>query len=332
MSLTGDVDLPGVGKVDKKIVIPIAVAAAAFIGWRFWVARSAPADDGTVTDGEFGAVDSSIPGVIGAVSPDNSYGSGDPVPQGTDSYGFSGTTNAQWTQYVTAQLQQASDSWSYGDIVTALGNFLDNRPLSDQQQAIARAAVAVGGYPPSGSHTIVPGGNTAITVAPTGLKVASTTATTATLSFGAVAGATGYRAYRGTGSNVGSSNTSTLTVSGLKPNTSYTFTVKAVSASGATGPDSGPATGKTKGVTLKTPAKPKVSAIAKTSAHVSTGASPDADGYNWYVNGVAHGHSDHPSYTLSGLKSKTTYRVSVAADTSTGGPSKASALTSFKTK
>jgi hypothetical protein len=314
-------------------LIPIVGVGAAFVGWRFYLARNASDDDeSSIVDGEFGAVDASIPGVIGALNPNNEYGSG-PVaePPSNDSYGFHGTTNAQWSQYVISQLQQGSDSWSYSTITTAIGNYLGSRPLSDAQQAIVRSAIAVGGYPPVGSHTIVPGGNTALTVAPGGLKV-TTTATTAVLTFNSVAGAASYRAFRGVASSVGSAAQSPITVSGLKPNTSYTFSVRGVTASGKDGPESTKVTARTKAVIMPTPAKPRATSITKTSAYVSTGKVSGADGYNWYLNGMPRGHSDAPSYTMSGLKTKTNYRVSVAADTSTGAPGKQSPTVSFKTK
>lgn len=329
--LAGDVELPAVGGVPKKAVAAVAVAAVAFVAWRYYVARQdVGTDDGTIDPGMEDP--GTLPAVQGAVKDGNLYGDGSAVtPPAVDQYGFTGTTNAQWSQYAAAQLSQ-SDTWSYTDIVTALGNYLAGKPLSTLQQSIVNAAVGIAGQPPVGSHVVVPGGNTPITVAPSNLKVASTTTTTAVLTFGAVSGAAGYRAYRGTGTNVGSSVGNTLTVSGLEPNTDYKFNVAAYSASGETGPHSNTATGKTKGVTLRVPAKPRVTAIQKTSAHLATNAVPNADGYNWYINGTAHGHSDAPSYTVTGLRAATAYKASVAADTSTGAPTKASGTTAFKTK
>lgn len=325
----GTPSLPKLGK-DKKIIIPIAVVAIGYIGWRYYQASQGSGQDVAAADaGDFGD-GSSIPSVIGAVSPDNSYGSGGGDSGNTTQTGQP-TTNAEWTNLVAEKLS-ASDSWSYTDIVSALGNYLNSRPLSTQQQQIVQAAIAVGGYPPVGSHSIIPGGDTAITVAPTGLKAGTVTANSVTLVFGAVAGAAGYRAYRGVGSNVGSSVGPSLTVSGLQPNTSYTFNVAAVTASGASGPHSAPVTVKTKTVTLGKPSTPRVTAITKTSAHVSTNKVPNATGYDWWINGVAHGSSDGPAYTVTGLKSRTSYRLNVLADTATSGPGPKSDTRTFKTK
>jgi hypothetical protein len=328
--LAGEVELPAVGGVPKKAIAGIAVAAVAFVAWRYYVARQDGGTDGETVDP--GMEDpGTLPAVQGAVKDGNLYGNGDAVQPSVDQYGFTGTTNAQWTQYASTQLSQ-SDTWSYTDILTALGNFLAGKPLTTLQQSIVNAAIGVTGSPPVGSHVVVPGGNTPITIAPSGLKASNVTTSAVTLNFGAVAGAAGYRAYRGAGSNVGSAVGNTIIVSGLEPNTSYTFTVKAITAAGTAGPASNAVTVKTKGVTLRVPAKPRVSAVQKTSAHLATNAVPNADGYNWYINGTAHGHSDAPSYTVTGLSAGRSYTASVAADTSTGAPTKASGTTAFKTK
>lgn len=321
--------LPAAIKKNQKIIIPVVLVAGAYVAWRYYSAPAAE-DTGTITDGEFGAVDGSIPGVLGAVKEGNAYGSGTQEPATTSDYGFTGTTNAQWTQYATTQLQQ-SDTWSYTQIVTALGNFVNNKPLTSDQQSIVQAAIAVAGYPPSGSHTIIPGGDTGLTVAPSGLRV-TTTDDEAVLTFNPVPGAASYRAYRGIGSNIGTAQGTTITVGGLQPGTTYNFYVRAITASGKQSPASAKVAGKTKDRKLKAPSTPRVSSVQKTSAHVTTGKVTGADGYNWYVNGTAHGHSDGPAYTITGLKSRTSYKVSVRADTSTGAPGPSSGHASFKTK
>ena len=113
---------------------------------------------------------------------------------------------------------------------------------------------------------------------------------------------------------------------------SILLAVAAHAAAGTIGPRSSGATGTTKGVTLGTRRTPPVTDITKSSAKVSTSAVANANSYLWYINGIAHGHSDAPVYTVVGLKPKTNYRVSVAADTTTGAPGKQSAAKSFTTK
>lgn len=328
-------DIPKVGPVKKPVVIGIVAVGAAYVGWRYYEARQAAAasTDATDTSGTFGD-GGTLPTVPDAYTgQDVGYPDGTDTAGGTvDSYGFTGTTNSQWTQYVTTQLEQSSD-WSYSSIVGALGQFIANKPLTTAQQQIVQAAIAVAGYPPEGQHSIIPGGDAPLTVAPSGVAVTATTSTTATVTFNRVAGAGYYRVYRsGASTNVGAGDGPPITVSGLQPNTSYSFAVAADTTSGTPGPKSASVTAKTKAVTLATPRTPTVGSITATSAAVSTGAVSGATGYNWYVNGVAHGHSDAPSYTLSGLKAKTSYRVSVAADNNSQSPGKQSAQKAFTTK
>lgn len=333
MDLAGKVDVPAIGPINKKVIVGVAGGATVYIGYMFYKSRTAASADATDTTVDPGMEDpGTIPSVAGAVSSDNSYGSGSTATTSTDDYGFTGTTNSQWTQYTTTQLSQ-SDRWSYTDIVDALGNYLSGKPLSTTQQAIAQAAIAIAGYPPVGSHVIVPGGNTAITVAPTGLKVVSTTSSTVTLSYNAVAGAGYYRAYRsGASTNVGGTDGTTLTVSGLQPNTSYSFSVAADTTSGVPGPKSAAVSGKTKAVSLAKPTGLKATTVTKNSITVHCNAVPNADRYGWYVNNIAHGSSDGPSYTIVGLAAKKKYSIKVAADTATSAPGPASAPISVTTK
>jgi hypothetical protein len=171
--------------------------------------------------------------VAGAVSDTNSYGLSGGSSSDTstvDSYGFHGTTNDQWTQYASTQLS-VSDVWSYTDIVTALGLYLNGRPLSPIQQQIVQAAIAVAGYPPVGQHPIIPATGSSSSAgtlpAPAGLKASNVTKSSVTLSWSSVAGASSYNVRQG-GSSVSSPSSTSTTVTGLSPHTSYTFDVAAV--------------------------------------------------------------------------------------------------------
>lgn len=333
--LSGDVTLPGVGPVKKVVVVGVVGVGAAYVGWRYYQARSDAGADTTPSDANADATDEdTLTGTDDGMGGYSNQSTGDTSTSddGTVDSSNQITTNAQWTQFAASQLS-ASDTWSYTDVVTALGNYLGGRPLSSLQQQIVSAAVAVAGSPPSGYFSIIPGGETKITVAPAGLKVASKTATTVTLTFEAVPGAASYRAYSSTSStNVGSSSGTSITVGNLTPAKKYTFHVRAVSAAGTTGPNSGNVSATTAGITLAKPHKPTVTAIAKTSAHLSTNTIKGADGYNWYINGTSHGHSDGPAYTVTGLAPKTAYKATVRADTSTGSPGPSSLTADFKTK
>lgn len=337
-ALTGKVDLPAIGEVDKRVVVGIGGALVVFIGWKYYQSKSATTYDPAADGLDPGLEDPGVlPSVAGAVSPDNSYGLSDGSATSTDSYGFTGTTNSQWTQYASTQLSQASDTWSYGTIVAALGAFIANRALTTAQQEIVQAAIGLAGYPPEGSHVIIPGGNTKVTVAPTGLAVTSTTTTTAVLSWSPVAGAQSYRAYRsGASTNVGSTDApnTTITVSGLQPNTEYSFQVAATSLGDTPGPRSTAVKAKTKPVSLKAPTGVKVSSIAATAATVGWTKVSGATSYRVKVNGQIRGTADGglSSTRITGLSKKTRYSVTVAADTSNQSPGPDSKPVSFTTK
>jgi len=325
-----EVDVPKVGKVNKKVLIPIVVAAAGFVGYRYWKSRSSVGAGDAVDPGMEDP--GTLPGIAGAVKPDNSYGSSDGGGTGQTGGGFRGTSNSEWTEYVTDRLQQ-DGRWSYSVIAVALGNFLDNKPLSTEQQDIARAAIGVAGYPPVGSHTIVPGGNTPITVAPSGVVGTATSPTTVSVSFPAVAGATTYNGYLNGGASASATGGgSPLVFSNLTPGTSYVIQVAAVSSAGGIGPKSSTITVKTPAVAVGTPARPSIVSVTNSRATLSVPKVPYATSYRWYRNGVIANATDGPAVTLTNLKSKSTYSVAVQADTSTGSPGKLSPAVSFKTK
>lgn len=338
MDLKGKVDVPGVGGVDKRVLIGVGGAAAVFLGWQYYRSRSAAAYDPEGEPVDPGMEDPGIlPAVQGAVRPDGDYGLPDSSSSGPDSYGFTGTTNAQWTQYAAAQLSQASDTWSYGTIVTALGKYVLNRALTAKEQEIVQAAIAVAGPAPEGSHVIIPGGDTKMTVAPTGLKVVSSTTTAVTLSWNKVDGADSYRVYRsGASTNVGSTDggNTTVTISGLQPNTEYSFQVAADSIGDVPGPKSAAVKGKTKAVSLKAPTGVKASSIAATAATISWSKVSGATSYRVYLNGNLRGTADGGLSTLrvTGLSKKTRYSVTVAADTTNQPPGPKSKPISFTTK
>lgn len=329
--MTDQVDIPKVGPVNKKVLIVTGVGVAGFLVWRYYRASSevTSADETTAEDAGY-EDGGTIPAVEGAT---DWYGSGSSsTGDTTSSTSQALLTNAQWSQYARDQLL-AADVASGSDISAALGNYLAGKPLTAGQQTIVQAAIAYAGYPPVGTHVVVPGGDTDITVAPSGLKVIGTSPNSVTLSWVAVAGAESYDVYRsGAASNAVRSSATSATISGLNSNTSYTFQVAAVSGAGKAGPKSSSVSGKTSAVTLTKPATPSVSSITATTAKVSTGKVSGATGYRWYVNGRLNGATDAPAHAISGLKKSTKYTVSVRADTPTQGPGPESAKRSFTTK
>ncbi|MEV6201088.1 carbohydrate binding domain-containing protein [Streptomyces sp. NPDC051771] len=88
------------------------------------------------------------------------------------------------------------------------------------------------------------GGDTQAPSAPTGLQVASKTASAVTLAWTAASddvGVTGYDVYQGS-TKVSTATGTSATVGGLAPSTAYTFTVKARDAAGNVSPASAPVT------------------------------------------------------------------------------------------
>jgi hypothetical protein len=303
--------IPAIGPVDKRVVVGIGSAAVAYVGYQYYKSRGATSSDGsTATDPGF-ADGGVLPTVSGATNPDNSYGSGGTVPPTTSDYGFTGHTNSEWTQYATTQLQQ-SETWSYTDIVTALGNFISNKPVSTLQQQIVQAAIAIAGYPPEGSHSIIPGGNGIITVAPTGLTGHPISSTSVALSWHSVAGADGYDIWRsGVSQIVGSANSTSGQVGGLTPGTSYSFQVSARSSSGARGPKSTSVSVKTTTAVPKPTSNVWVQNVTSTSLSVTWNAVPGASGYRVYENGKPVKTSSGTTIGRSGLKKNTAYSYHV---------------------
>ncbi len=348
--LEGKITIPKVGSVPKKVVVLIGGAGAAFVAYRWYIARSG-AGDGTAEEGSEFADGGLPPGVIGAVSPTNSYG--DVGDTGTDTtQSTTPTTNSEWSNLAATQLSQ-SDTWSYTDIVTALGNYLSGTPLSTAQQAIVRAAIAVAGYPPVGTHSIVSGGDTAIIVAPTGFSV-TTTSTGATLTASPVAGAASYRAYLNTSAtNVGTSVTPTITIGNLLPGKSYKFHMRAVTASGAVGPSSDTITMSTKAASSTpvtgqpvgggSPAKPALPkapggfSVTTTATTARLKASPvsGATSYRAYRSGSETnvGTAGGPDITIGGLQPGKSYKFHMRAVNSAGlGPASKDITTKTKAK
>lgn len=172
------------------------------------------------------------------------------------------------------------------------------------------------------------------TTAPTNVQVISVSFNTVDLSWDPVPGAVGYRLYRsGVSQNVGASNDTIAQVGGLEPNSTYTFWVAAQksSSSEATAPRSAPVSARTRVVVFTAPTAPVVTSVTTTSARVTTTAVKNSTGYNWWINGVAHGRSDGTSYTVHGLTPGTRYSVKVTADNATQAPGPYSPSVSFTT-
>lgn len=333
--MTEQVDVPAVGPVNKKIAIGVGVGVVAFLGWRYYQSSAGVAADGGDTAEDTGYEDGgTIPSVSGATDWYGTGGSSGTVSAGGDSGSSTQIlTNAQWSAYARDQLL-AVDAYDGTAISEALGNYLSGAPLTSTQQKVVRSAIGVAGYPPVGTHPIIPGGDTTVTTAPGGLRVGAVTPSSVDLTWNPMDGVNSFSVYRGDVSvPVSTSRTpTTATVGGLEPNKSYTFQVAALSASGQPGPKSSAVTAKTKPRDLAKPPVPTVVKVTTTTALLKTSSVVGAQGYEWFLNGDPKGHTDAPAYTFAGLRPGTKYTAAVRADVSTQLAGPLSAGRAFTTK
>ncbi len=325
-----DVNLPKLGKMNKKVVLPVVGVAAAYVGYRYWKARSTPAD---LSEDDPAYEDAgTLPGVAGAVKPDNSYGGGTGGNGGSNDDDI--TTNSQWTRYAIQELA-GSGRWDSGDVASALGNYLDRQPLTDDQATIVRAAIGVAGNPPVGTYYVVPGGNTGLTVAPTGVVATGITSTSATISFTPVPGATSYQVYlSGRTSAVAVGNSSPIKIDGLTAGTKYSVQVAGVNKAGTVGPKSSAAGFSTSAAVATQPSQPTIKSVTKSTVTVSSGITNSTGivGYRWNLNGRFANQTTSPVATLTRLSPNTAYSVTVQSVTNSGKFSDQSRARSFRTK
>ncbi|MBY9078826.1 fibronectin type III domain-containing protein [Paenibacillus sp. HN-1] len=168
--------------------------------------------------------------------------------------------------------------------------------------------------------------------APTALAGTSPTYSSVALTWGASTdnvGVTGYNVYQN-GNLVAISQTNSYTVTGLKANTAYTFTVKAIDAAGNVSAASNSVIVTTADSNDHTaPTAPAGLAVvpAITTATLTWTASTDnvgVTGYYVYQDGVKVGTTDATRLIVSGLESKTSYTFTVKAFDDAGNLSDAS--------
>ncbi|WP_165861147.1 fibronectin type III domain-containing protein [Paenibacillus paeoniae] len=177
------------------------------------------------------------------------------------------------------------------------------------------------------------GADTTAPTAPTNLISTGATPASISLSWGASTdnvGVTGYTVYYGT-SSVNVTGTS-ATITGLSPNTAYTFTVKARDAAGNLSAASNAATRTTPAqndtVAPTTPSNLQATAVTSSSVSLSWGASTDNIGVAGYT--VSYGTTSvnitGTTAVISGLAAGTTYTFSVRAYDAAGNQSTSAAV------
>lgn len=325
---TATVDVPAVGRVKKQYVYVGGALVIGIVGYAYWQrSTAAPADIPAYTDAD--VTDEGVTDTAGGAAGGSANSGGLNVDNSTTP-----DTDPEWVMMARDALTGVYDDAA---LATALGRYITHQSLTSAQADMVRAAIGSLGYPPGGAYPLdTSTGSTPSTLAaPTNLRVMAHDSSSVTIAYDPVAGAEYYRAYRtGASTNVGSTDAGNhyIRISGLTPNTEYSFQIAADTTSATPGPKSAPIKAKTDAVKLKAPATPTVSSITRSTAKVSTTKVSGATRYGWYVNGIAHGSSDAPSYTLKGLKGNTHYTVAVAADNGSQAPGPQSGKRSFTTK
>jgi chitodextrinase len=182
--------------------------------------------------------------------------------------------------------------------------------------------------------TMLPLPDTAAPSTPTGLAASALAPTSLTLSWNAATdnvAVAGYRVYRD-GALAASSAASPVQLTGLAPNTLYSFTVSAFDAAGNTSvPSAALALATLPLPDTTTPSIPNglaASALTASSLTLSWNAATDnvaVTGYRVYRNGVLVASPASPTAAISGLVANTQYAFTVSAFDAAGNASPQSA-------
>jgi len=160
---------------------------------------------------------------------------------------------------------------------------------------------------------------------PTGLAVTGVTNSSVSLSWSASAGATSYTVRRD-GANPVTVSTTSTTVTGLAPNTSYSFTVSAANSAGSSA-QSAPVTATTSGATQVPPVPTGLTVTGTTCSSVSLSwsASAGATGYRVYRGTTLAASVTTTNASVGGLSASTAYTfrvsgVNAAGESAQSGP------------
>lgn len=230
----------------------------------------------------------------------------------------------------------------------ALTGATPNAPLAGQWFEDQFVTLVKNAYPVIDATDPGPGPGPVDTTAPTapsGVTAGTVTNTSVALSWTAstdAVGVTGYDVYQGA-TRVGSSTTTSYTVTGLTANTAYSFTVRAKDAAGNVSAPSTAVSARTTNdttvppVDTTAPTAPSglvASAVTQTSARISWTASTDnvgVTGYEIFNGTTSLGTSTTTSFAATGLTAGTAYSITVKAKDAAGNVSAASTALSVTT-
>ena len=226
----------------------------------------------------------------------------------------------------------------------ALTGATPDAPVSGKWFEAQFKTLVANAYPAvSGSGTI-PDGDTQAPTQPGRPTVSNVTATGATLTWQASTdnvAVTGYTVRDGSGAPIATTTSTTVTLTGLTPATTYSVSVVARDAAGNVS-EASPSTSFTTSQQQTTdtqaptqPGTPSASAVTTTDAVISWGASTDNVGVTGYdvINaaGTVLASSTTTSATLTGLTPDTSYTVRVVAKDAAGNVSTPSNAVTFRT-
>ena len=194
----------------------------------------------------------------------------------------------------------------------------------------------------SNTNFTITAGSGADTTAPTApiLTASGTTQTTTNLAWSGATdnvAVTGYEVYRGT-TLLGSTASTTYSVTGLTASTAYTFSVKSKDAAGNTSASSNSVNVTTLAPDLDTtaPTAPTLSAsgTTQTTTNLSWSGATDntaVTGYDVYSGTTLLGSTTSTTYSVTGLTASTAYTFSVKAKDAAGNTSASSNIVNVTT-
>jgi len=195
---------------------------------------------------------------------------------------------------------------------------------------VVKARDAAGNVTPSSALQVTTlSTDTVAPSVPTGLNATSRTSTSFTLNWAASTdnvGVTGYTIYKN-GTSIGTSATTSFSVTGLTANTAYSMTVAAQDAAGNISGQSGNLSVSTDVTAPSAPTNLAYSGLTTSSFLLTWTGSTDNVGvvaYDVYQGSTFLGSNASPSFSVTGLSPSTTYTMTVKARDAAGNVTPAS--------
>jgi chitodextrinase len=155
--------------------------------------------------------------------------------------------------------------------------------------------------------------------APANLRVTASTASSISLAWDSVEGASGYHVYRDNSASPSNEASTSHTDSGLSASTTHSYKVAAVASDGTEGAQSSAVSGTTAAAALPAPTGLTVTAATSNTIILAWDSVASASGYHVYRDGSASwSYAASTPYTEYGLNASTTYSFTVAAVASDG--------------